>query len=1228
MKKITIFLALLFTLTLARVTEAQLAGKGSISGVVTDPTGAVISNAQITVTSTTRGISLTAKSSGSGDYTVSPLDADIYTVSITAEGFQTTRQENVHVDALSVTDVPIKMMIGASSETVTISAEPPALETSNATLGATLEQHTYAALPIQMGGYGNDGARRATDFVALIPGVQFNETNGDPTKNSGVINGGGARGGVSDIYINGLPFISAAAQGDPRFIWTAISVDAIDQLQVQTTGYSAIYEGLGVQNYTIKSGGNKFHGSAYEYFRNTALDTYGFFAKANALRDANGILHKPEEHQNEYGFVVSGPVFKNKLFFFGNYDKYNDVRGPKNAYETLPTTKQQQGDFTGITVDGKPTSAQVNIYDPTSCPNGNTGNCQRTQYVSNGVANVIPKASQSPQAMFLQSFLPALSNQNQTLNYLGGYKTGFDNYTITGKADYAITSKQTATLTIGWGQQNTVGASAQGASNSTSFQQLPAPYINANQFNPQTRVVILDHTYVLSSKAVNQLKYGFASYDGSNVNLGYAPQFSATTAGIKGLPKGQAGDAFPGVQFTGVAAPNYWAGFTGTHKSINDYTLVDNFSYTLGRHSLTAGATVVWLQYNYDPNVGSSTDAILKFNFAQTSCYSPASSTTTCATGTTATSANINSNSGLPYASFLAGAANNGSFTTTTVEEVGARWRPISPYVQDDWKVSSKLMVNLGLRYDFYPTYTEARDRLSFLDPNANNPVTGNKGALAFAGNGTTPYCNCRTNISNWAKNYGPRVGMAYSVNPSTVIRASYGLLYAHGNGVAGSAISQQGTGLLGYAASPNAAVANANLPAFYLQNGFPSYTLPPFINAGYGTGYVAGGQSPQTIAYGDPRYGARAPEFSLWSFGLQQSFSSSTVLTATYVGSQGHFLDTDAHTARGLWINQLDPKYLALGSLLSAKATPANLALAGIPQGPFPSAAFDPAQTVAQALKPFPQYNAITDAYGAVGNSNYHALQLSLSQRETHGASFTVNYTWAKNIDDTGTFRSGYAIPAAYIATGQAYSAARIERSLSLADRRHNLVAFGVFESPFGKSLMANNSIVKAIAGGFKLSTIFTAYTGSPLAITAATCGTNPSQTTCMPNYNSAYSGTVRTNGKWGSGVTADNVSGSFLDSNAFTSTQNYTFGDVARTAPYGITGPGSYNVDLSLRRTFILPHAEGVRMILEGDLYNVTNHVLFGGINTTFGSGSFGQVTSQANLSRDAQLAARVEF
>ena len=305
----------------------------------------MIPNAVVTATSTTTGTKFSRTTSSSGEFDLSPLNNDIYTVTVTAKGFQSLTQENVHVNALEVADLKLILTVGAETQTITVSTAPPQLETSNATLGATMENDLYSALPIEMGAYGNPDQRRATDFAFLMPGVQGNNTNGNATTNTGIVNGSGSRGAVSAVYVDGLPFVRAGGNGDPRYVWTAISVDAVDQFKVQTSGYSAIYEGQGIQNYTVKAGGNKYHGSVYEFFRNTALDTWGFFGPVP--NPATGVPVKPVEHSNEYGINLSGPLipigsWREKVFFLWQLQRIPVHQRNSHSYD-LPHARPAAG---------------------------------------------------------------------------------------------------------------------------------------------------------------------------------------------------------------------------------------------------------------------------------------------------------------------------------------------------------------------------------------------------------------------------------------------------------------------------------------------------------------------------------------------------------------------------------------------------------------------------------------------------------------------------------------------------------------------------------------------------------------------------------------------------------------------------------------------------------------------------------------------------------------------
>jgi hypothetical protein len=1220
--------------------HAQLTGKGGISGTITDPTGAAIPGAKITITNVANGVAIRTTSTAAGDFSVSTLDPGDYNVVIAAQGFEQLTQQNVRVNALETQTFNPKLSVGSSSQTVTVSTAPPALETSNATLGATMESEMYSALPLQMGAGGQPDQRRATDFAALMPGVQANETNGNLTTNTGVVNGSGSRGAASAVYIDGLAFTSVAGEGDPRFVWTAISVDAVDQFQVQTAGYSALYEGQGVQNYTIKQGGDRYHGAVYEFFRNTALDTWGFFGPQN-INPVTGKAIKPIEHQNEYGIYLSGPLWpklKNRLFFFGNYDGYRYSR-VLPTFMTFPTLAEQQGNFSAIT-----TSGQVNqIYDPTSqsaCTAANKNVQCRYPYAN----NIIPTAQLSPVVLKMQSLIPALTNQSPVNNYLAQNFSGLSNWSTTERIDFVINSSNSLTLIAGIGRQ----ASSVPVGQTTAGRNVgPVPYNYGQAYAPKTAVSAIEETYTITPHLVNQFKYGFGRYNGPTINADLGPAYAASSFGIAGLPSGQAQTSFPITTFTGTDAPTQWAGTTGSFAISNSYILLDNLQWVKGRHTLSFGGQIGWMQYQNNTATGGTTNLTIANTTNETGGFQ--------SNGTT-----LISNTGIAYASFVLGYIDKGSFTQNVVQETGARFRPMSPYVQDDWKVTSRLTLNLGLRYDFYPTYREAHNVQSFFNPTMANPVTGSPGAIQYTGTGANT-CNCNSPVNNYYRNVGPRLGFSFQSDPHTVWRGSWGVIYTHGNGVGGAANSRTGAGTLGFSASPSfASNTSTFLPTFFLtstNSTIPAYQPALGVASGnaYGTGYTnttGYTAAPSTVGYADPYYGGRAPQYINYSFGFQHQWTNNFTSSINYVGSQGHFLITDGGNPRGLWSNALDPKYLFLGANLSTavgKLPGGYQAFAAANGLPYYSW-FNTGQALSTALKPFPQYG-LTDTYADVANANYNSLQVSLMKRPSKGFTFMVNYTWSRSIDDGGTFRTGYAIPAAYSNNGRAYAADAIERGVSTSNQPHHLVASGVWDLPFGKGdLGGSQAWERAILGGFKFSGIFQAYSGSPLAILGSSCQTNPALTTtaCEPTMNPLYSGSARVNGGWGAGITAANPSaisyiapsggtlaaptGPFI---APTSTllnsvwaPAYTFGNAPRTAPYNLYGPGNYDVDISLRRSFGLHLGESSRLSLQADMYNVSNHTRFGGIGTTLGSSNFGAVSTQANTSRDIQLSGRIEF
>jgi len=1256
---------------------AQLAGKGQINGTVTDTSGAAIPGAQVEVKSKQTSISANTTTTASGDFSLPTLDPGDYSVTIIANGFQKMVQENVHVNALETQTLNPKLTVGAASEEVTVSAAPPQLETTNATLGATMEQEMYSALPIEMGAYGQPDQRRATDFAFLMPGVQGNNTNGNATTNTGVVNGSGSRGAVTAVYIDGVVFVRGGGNGDPRYVWTAMSVDAIEQFQVQTNGYSAMYEGQGVQNYTVKTGGNKYHGAVYEFFRNTALDTWGFFG--SIPNPATGKAQKPIEHSNEYGINLSGPLipfgsWKDKLFFFGNYSGFR-YSSQTPTLNTFPTLAQQAGNFQGVLVTntGSELSSAngIGIYDPftqAACTaNSTNGPCRyRYGFVYAGTpgkagnpilgpagtagVDVIPASEFSQIALNMQKNIPTLSNQLNSSNYVSPNKTGLTNWSTTNRIDWHVASKDTLTFVMGIGRQ----ASSFPVGQTTAGRNVgPIPYNYGQVYAPKTAVGIAEETHIFTPHVINQIKYGFARYNGPTFNADQNPAYGAGTAmGITNLPGGQASGAFPITAFSGTNAPTNWAGTNASVTIAQNFTLVDNVQWIFGNHSLTFGGQIAWIQYLNKSATGGTTPLTLTNSGTPTAQINPNGLANTFTLG---------SNTGLAYASFLIGQIGSSSMTSYAVPEYASRFRAISPYVQDNWKITSRLTLDLGLRWDYFPPVRENDNYLSFFNPNITNPVTGSGGVLQFAGSGTNT-CNCSAPMDTYWKNFGPRFGFAYQSDSKTVWRGSLGVMFTHGNAVGGGGASSLGgaNNSLGFSSSGNTGLNGDQTAVLVFNKGntaYPTLAAAPGRSAlpqtGTGNTTVSGytTSSPTGMAYFDRYYGSRAPEYINWSFGFQHQWTNAFTSTISYVGSQGHFLVADGSNLRGYWANQLDPKNLQYGTSLTQTGS-AVTTFCTTHSGVCPAnyTLFNTGQQLSVLLRPFP-FNAPADSVNGFANANYHALQTSFNMRPSHGLTFMANYTWSRSIDDGGTFRTGYAIPAGLVAgTTQGYAADRIERGVSTSNQPQHVVLTGVWDMPFGRSIANSSAWERALLGGYKLSTIFQAFSGSPLAITGSSCQTNPALSTCNVNLNPNFSASssARVNGKWGQGITAANTgaisyiapsggsvtapTGPFISPSLLTNSPfapSFTFPGGARTAPYNLYGPGNYNLDLSLVRNFPLHITEASRLELRADWYNITNHTWFAVASTQLGNSSFGTVTSNASATRKSvQLEGRISF
>jgi hypothetical protein len=1258
--------ALAMMLWVSNALIAQTGGEAGIQGSVVDSTGAAIPNATVTATNVATGVTTTRTASSDGLYTISPIIPGVYSVEAKAKGFQQFLQKNLPVDALKMTGLNVTLTIGSDTQEITVSDAPPALETTNATLGGVMENKTYENLPLQMSGQQRD----PTAFATLLPGTQSGAR-------APII--GGTGNYLAAVYVDGVPVTTINQQGDNRVVSNALPVESIDQFQVVTSTPEAEYQGAGLINFTLKSGGSQYHGIVAGFVRARAFDAWSYAAKdATYTNSAGQVVQepKPDEHQSE--FVVSGggpiPFTHHKGFFYVSYDKFHGRTGINPNFLTVPTALMRQGNFSELSTP---------IYDPTTNAVCGTSLC-RTQFFG----NIIRPDEQSPIALKMQSFLPAPTSSALVNNFYGGVPSGYQNWEIAGRADFDLTPKQRLSYVMAYGVRRnvpfTVGGSPAGVV-------LPLPYTAGGYATITPVITDIEHAWLITQHMTNQLKFAFNRFGQPITSLtdGVAPYRAAADLGITNLPAGQASTEFPGATFeTTTSNPTAIAPWTSngasgaTQTTIpNTFTLLDNFLITKGKHNITIGGTTQWLEDNVAAQLGQSGILDLYYNAFSTANFS----------GTTLSDAS----SGFSYASFLLGAAGNNTTTSAnsgspssiaiqSVSETGGRYHDISPYAQDDWKITPKLTVNIGLRWDYFPPFHEVQDRWSFLNPGITNAITGTPGEFQFAGNhgGAGVSCGCRTPVQTWFKNFGPRLGLAYSVTPTTVIRAGYGLVYSIGGGVGGRAGAGTGTGQTGFntnAIAPSETDTGINAgPSFYLNNSAVFTTIGKANTAFGGPGFViptnsAPSAATQTLntgnyinssgafvtagstAYADPYLSGRAPEFALFNAGIQQALTNSLTLTLNYAGTQSHFLAASGSNGRGYWAGQLDPQYLvALGSVadstgkapvLSATATAANVAIvkANLPNYKLPYAAISGASTkatIAQTLLAFPQYSGVSDTWGNVANISYNSLQASLEQRPWHGLSYTVNYTWSKNMGDEGTYRSGYDLPSGSVSgTTQAYKQNRIDRSLTITDTPQNISAYGVWELPFGKGHLGNDHfLTRALFSGFQLSSIYRFNSGVPLVVTSSAC-VSPNAGTCAVDINPAFTGNPRKNG----GMRKFGVQ--YIDPNAFKAPATFTnasiptnaqltkIGNAPRTAPFGLRSPYFWQDDISLRRSFNLT-PQRLRFIAEVDCLNVANHATLSNLTSVWGAPgtptgtAFGTLTGAQANQRDFQFAGRITF
>ena len=1118
----------------------------NLTGTVTDSAGAAIPGATVNISDPTRGISQTVTANDQGEYTFHALQpGENYAITVTKEGFKSTVQKPVILQVAQSAKIDVALNVGAVTESVSVSSTPPLLDTQTSSIGQVITGQTVEALPLN--------GRSSFRLVALTPGVVFSQSAygqfGDVPVNTTfdtnfAINGGRLQS--NEILIDGVP----SEVGFFNQITTLPSVDDTLEFKVESNNLPATYGRYagGVINVTTKYGTNQWHGNVFEFLRNSWFD-------ANEWPNKKAGKARLPFKMNQFGGTLGGPIIHDRTFFFVDYQGTRRIKGSPVTL-TVPTQAQRDGNFSGV----------ANIYNPFSTHPvtvGSTTTQQRDQFAG----NIIPEPLKDPVAKAIMQYYPLPNQPGNTLNFVGGASVRVTQDAGSVRIDQKVTNKwnlfgryaySNSPLT----QPNQFGNIADpnpGAVGTTTFVNNSFAFDNIYTFSP-TLLLSVDYGFARWYQTRKTLSYGF-----DNSTLG----FPASLVSQISIPM------FPAISIASYAG---LANQSFLNNGNDSHAIVATLTKIWGNHTLRVGGDGRLHRINYFSvaNSGGS------YSFALAQTQGP--------------NANVTSG-GNAFASFLLGVGSSGSMPLGTGVAIQDLYGAV--FVQDDWRITPRLTLNVGVRYDGETPWVDRNNRLNYFDvdvasPAANPSFPNLKGGLQFAdtdGHGRNVYTRQHNNIA-------PRVGMSFSPNQTTVLRGGFGIAYAP------LEISDNAVGFtpsLGYASSTawNTSNNGGLNPANLLSNPFPQGLVQPS-----GSSLGAATQLGQSISVWSRN--ATTPTSYQWNADVQQQFPGSTLLDLAYVGSRG------LHLTGPFALNQLDPQYFSLGTQLTQQV--AN------PFKPYVSIGTLSNATVTrqQLLLPFPQFLGVTEINRPYGSSVYHSAQVKVARRPTKGITMLASYTWSKLISNVNMQLS--PIGGTNNAGVQNYYDLRAERSLSEIDIPHNLVINVTSQLPFGKGhRFANNlggGVLDRIVSGWRINGIFTAHSGVPLTLTGtATGGAN--RVNLVPGADPVIHG-KRSN--------IDRVK-QWFNTAAFVNPPAYTYGTFSRTYG-GVRGPGVVNMDASLiKRTRLF---DRVDMDLRAEMYNVTNTPHFGLPNTARNNANFGVVSTIVTSppARQLQVAVKIQF
>ena len=1139
---------------------------GTIQGIVQDASNAAVPNARITITNAATNEVKELRSDSTGRYVQPFLLAGFYTVAAEKEGFRPVKRENIKLDVGQNRSVDFSLEVGALAQELRVEAGPLPLDVNTSSIGQVIENKRIMDLPLN--------GRSAFSLANLTPGV--NPTGGGATPSMG-----GGRNGTSDLQIDGVTDVRAENNpGNTERIYEP-QVDAIQEFSIQVNALSAEYGhfGGGVINVATKSGANSVHGTAYDFLRNSKLDANSFFA--NTAGRPKGSFKR-----NQWGGTLGGPIFipevydgRNKSFFFVGFEGTNS-RSQSLYTGTVPITEWRSGDFSNLRTSS---GAAITIYDPLTVREdpANPGKYIRSPFAGNR----IPSDRLDPVAVNLMKYFPppnvtAVNPFTNLNNYANSGTAPSNSYRVDTRVDQNWTPqwRMFARVSVGW-------------SNGLPFNPLGSVASSGNVNNSGQRSVSLDHTITVNPTLLVNLRYGLGRYTSLAVPLSNG--FDLSTLGFPKIVNEIAsrnGNQFPSVDFGGAVSSLGPGGWNRNRNAGMIHSLSGSVTKILSRHTIKAGGEYRKSLLNvFNPGYPSGT-----FSFSSGWTQQEISTFSTTA--------------GFPLASALLGLVASGRMSHDPVPAVASAY--FAGYFQDDFKLTRRLTLNIGLRYDLDRPRTERYNQMSAFALYEPSPIAGKVPASAcvYCGNllGAMHFmdANNRRQTPTDTNNFGPRIGFAYDLGWRTAIRGGYGIAYPPS--VMQATGSSGNTGLDGFRTYTN------QIPTVDSMRSVHSYLRDPFVD-GYNLPSTAQGAATFLgDSVNESVHDAWVNSYvQQWNLNIQHEVRGNMVVEIGYLGNRGVRL-TDGDGGRSY--SQLPASYMKYGSDL-LRVVPNSFY--GIITSPT-SVLSQPTVEWRRLQRPYPQYSSVGSYRKPYADSIYHGMTIRVDKRFSKGLSFLMAYTAGKLIDDA----SNAVLFLGPVANTRldAYNR-HLERAVSSQDVAQRAVFSYVYELPFGKGRRLLSDLPKALnmaVSGWQVNGITTLQSGLPLIVTANTNNTNIFTNSQRPNNDGRK---ARITG----GSTASRIR-QWLDTSVFSQPPAYTFGNTGRTLPDART-PGLNSTDLSIFKNNYFGPEGKLNLQYRVEMFGAFNTPQFGAPGGQVGTAGFG-VISSAGGSRVIQMALKLNW